>query len=138
MVYLAADNPLPLIEWQENITPFCVTELSENEQIVKKQFTKPFIVYAGSFEGCSCGFSYDDEPCEDEDDTRRDTLARESVKQLSEYLSNVVKKGSVEIFACWDGDQSVEPEVRIVVTPSYFSGNEFAFGEKQFIEVVQN
>ena len=27
MVYLAADNALPLIEWQENITPFCVTEL---------------------------------------------------------------------------------------------------------------
>ncbi len=61
MIYIAADNPLPLIEWQENVTPFCVSELSEGEKRVKKQFTKPFVAYAGSYEGCSCGFSYGDE-----------------------------------------------------------------------------
>ena len=138
MVYLAADNPLPLIEWQENVTSFCVTEISESELNVKKQFTKHFIAYAGSYEGCSCGFSYDSEPCQDEDDTRRDTLARESVKQLSDYLSNVIKKGSVEIFACWQGDEETESEERIVVKPDYFGGTEFAFGERQFIEVVQS
>ena len=101
-------------------------------------FSKIFIAYAGSFKGCSCGFSYDDDPCDKEDDTRRNTLARESVKQLSAYLSNVVKKGSIEIFACWDGDQEDEPEERIVVTPTHFGGDEFAFGEKQFIKVVDS
>jgi len=138
MLYLAADNPLPLIDWQEDTTVFCVTELSESEQIVKKQFTKPFVAYAGSFEGCSCGFSYDEELSEDEDDAKRDILARESVKQLSEYLTDIVKKGFVEIFTCWDGDQEVKPEERIVVTPAYFGGNQFALEEKWFIEVVQS
>lgn len=137
MVYIAADNPLPMIEWQENITPFSVSELSEDEKRVIKQFTKPFVAYAGSYEGCSCGFSYDNSPIEDEDDAQRDALSRESVKQFSEYLSNLVKNGSVELFACWNGDQEAEPEEKITVTPDYFGGEKFAFKERQFLTVVQ-
>jgi hypothetical protein len=137
MIYIAADNPLPIIEWQENVTPFCVSELSEDEKRVIKQFTKPFVAYTGSYEGCGCGFTYDDEPIEDEDDARRDKLSRESVKQFSEYLSNLVKNGSVELFACWDGDQETKPEKKLTVTPDYLGGEEFAFEEKQFLKVVQ-
>jgi hypothetical protein len=137
MVYIAADNPLPLIEWQENITPFSVTELTEDEYKVKKQFTKPFIAHLGSFEGCSCGFYIEDnESSEGEDDKRRDELAYESVKQLSAYLSNIVKNGSIEIFARWHGNEESEPEERIIVAPDYFGGNEFGFEDKQFIEVI--
>jgi hypothetical protein len=135
MVYIAADNPLPLIEWQENVTSFCVTALSDDEMVVKKQFTKPFIAYAGSFGGCSCGFSYDDSPIEDEDDARDDALSRQSVRELSEYLSNVVRTGQVEIFACWAGDEEAEPEETIEVTPAYFGGDQFEFKEKQFLVV---
>jgi hypothetical protein len=137
MIYVASDNPLPMIEWQENITPFSVSELSEDEKSVIKQFTKPFVAYAGSYEGCSCGFWYDDSPIEDEDDARKDSLSRESVRQFSEYLSNLVKNGSVELFACWNGDQEIEPEEKLTVTPDYFGGKEFAFKEKQFLTVVQ-
>ena len=137
MIYIAADNPLPIIEWQENVTPFCISELSEDEKRVIKQFTKPFVAYAGSYEGCGCGFVYDDEPIEDEDDARRDKLSRESVKQFSEYLSNLVKNGSVELFACWDGDQEAESEEKLTVTPDHLGGEEFAFEEKQFLKVVQ-
>jgi hypothetical protein len=137
MIYVAADNPLPMIEWQENVTPFSVVELSEDEKRVIRQFTKPFVAYVGSYEGCGCGFSYDDSPIEDEDDARQDALSRESLKQLSEYLSNLVKSGSVELFACWDGDQEAEPEEKLTVTPDFFGGETFAFGEKQFLTVVQ-
>jgi hypothetical protein len=90
MVYIAADNALPLIEWQENVTAFCVSELSEDEKRVSRQFSKPFLAYAGSYGGCSCAFSYGGYPVEEEVDAREDALARESVRQLSEYLSNLV------------------------------------------------
>ena len=135
MVYIAADSPLPLIEWQENVSAFCVSDLSEDEKRVSKQFSKPFLAYAGSYGGCSCGFSYGEFPVEDEDDVREDVLARESVQQLSEYLTNLVKSGSIEMFACWDGDQEVEPEERQSVTPDYFGGEVFGFKEKQFLVV---
>jgi hypothetical protein len=135
MVYVAADNALPLIEWDENVTAFCVSELTEDEKKVSKQFSKPFLAYAGSFGGCSCGFSYGEEEVEDEDDREEDALSRESVRQLSEYLSSLVKNGSIEIFACWDGDQEAEPEERQTVSPDYFGGEEFSFKEKQFLIV---
>ena len=138
MIYIAADSPLPIIEWQENVTTFSVTEISEAEKSVTKQFTKPFVAYAGSYEGCSCGFSYDDEPIEDGDDARRDALSRESVQQFSVYLSNLVKNGSVELFACWDGDQEALPEEKLLVTPDYFGGNIFDFEEKLFLTIVQS
>lgn len=135
MVYIAADGPLPLIEWEENVTAFCVLDLSGDEKRVSKQFSKPFIVYAGSYGGCSCGFSYGDFSAEDEDDAREDALARESVRQLSEYLSNLAGNGFVELFACWDGDKEAEPEERQAVTPDYFGGDAFSFKEKQFLVV---
>ncbi|HEV2802074.1 MAG TPA: hypothetical protein VGW12_16485 [Pyrinomonadaceae bacterium] len=135
MVYIAADEPLPLIEWQENVSVFCVTKLSEGEKRVHRQFSRPFVYYLGSYEGCGCGFSYDDEPVEDEDDRRRDAAARESVRQLSKYLSDVVRRGSVEMYACWDGDQEAEPEERLEVRPDFFGGETFAFKEKLFFKV---
>jgi hypothetical protein len=135
LVYIAADNPLPLIEWQENVTPFCVTELSDDETVVKKHFTKPFVVYAGSHGGCSCGFSYGGAPTENEVDAQEDALSRESVQQLYQYLSQAVTAGPVEMFACWDGDQQSEPEERLNVEPAYFGGEQFGFKEKQFFVV---
>lgn len=135
MVYISADNPLPLIDWQENVTAFCVSELTEDEKKVSKQFSKPFLAYAGSYGGCSCGFSYGEEEFEDEDDREEDALARESVRQFAEYLSPLVKNGSIEIFACWDGDQEAEAEERQTVTPDYFGGEKFSFKEKQFLIV---
>lgn len=138
MVYIASDEPLPLIEWQEKLTPFCVSVLSNGEKRVCRQFTKQYVAYAGSYQGCSCGFSYDNSLVEDEEDDPHDVLSRESVRQLSEYLSNLVKHGPVEMFSSWDGDQEAEPEGRLVVTPDYFGGDEFAFKERQFLTVVRS
>ncbi len=139
MVYIAADTSLPIIEWQYEKSVFSVTELLKGEECVRKQFTKSFVYYLGSYEGCGCGFSYGDEygdePIEDEDDLKRDIAARESVRQLSEYLSYVVKSGLIELYACWDGDQEANVEERLNVTPAYFGGESFAFEEKQFLEV---
>lgn len=135
MVYIAADNPLPLIEWQEDVTTFCVSRLAEDEKRVAKQFSKPFLAYAGSYGACSCGFSYGASPIETEKDAKEDALGRESVRQLSEYLSELVRDGSIEIFVCWDGDQESEPEERQSVTPDYFGGEAFGFKEKQFLVV---
>jgi hypothetical protein len=135
MVYIAADNPLPLIKWEEDVTTFHVSQLSEDQKRVAKQFTKPFLAFAGSYGGCSCGFSYGEFPVENEDDAKEDAWARKSIKQLSAYLSNLINNGPIEMFACWDGDQESEPEERQSVTPEYFGGETFAFKEKQFLVV---
>jgi len=133
-VYIAADSPLPLIEWQENVTPFCVTTISEDEQSVKKHFTKKHIVYAGSFEGCGCGFYFDRDPIDPYDtyEKARDAKSRESVRQLSLYLHRAMKNGIVQMFVCREGAQSNEPSHIYTVTPEFFGGEEFAFGRDDY------
>lgn len=135
-VYIAADNPLPLIEWQEDVTFFCVYDLSDDELAVRGRFTKPFVAHLGAYTGCSCGFSYG-WPIETEDDKREDAWGRESVRLLSEYVSELVKNSEVELFSCWEGDQETEPEEKLMVSPDFFGGEEFDFKEKQFLKVVE-
>ena len=140
MAYIAADSPLEFIRWDENRPAFCVTELTEDDISVKKQFTKPFVGYLGAQTGCSCGFTYSEDQLllENNDDDRKEyAQSQESVRRLSEYLHGLVEFGSVEIFASWDGDQESEPIERLDVTPEYFGGAEFAFGEKQFLVVMK-
>lgn len=136
-LYIASDKPLPLIEWNEDKPGFCVMELQEREEVVRKQFTLPFVVYAGSFEGCSCGFVYDDEPIDDDEfEQQYDRQARESVRKLSEYVSSILKDGSVEMFACWEGEQEDEPDESLVVGPEFFDREEFGFEDGKHYKVT--
>ena len=58
MIYIASDRPLPLIDWQDEFPAFHVRELREEEMAVRTHFKKPYVYYAGSHEGCGCGFAY--------------------------------------------------------------------------------
>jgi hypothetical protein len=138
MVYIAADRPLPLIEWQENNPGFWTGAIQEDG--VRKQFTKPYVYEAGSHEGCGCGFAYGIWPIDDDspwaEGRRADEEAgRESVRRLSEYLSRAVEEGEVELYACWDGDQEKDPVERATITPADLGGPAFEFKDSQFLIV---
>jgi hypothetical protein len=139
MVYIAADNPLPLIHQQSNGC-FHVTELREDEVGVRRQFTKQHIRYVGSYEGCGCGFRYGIWPISDDspwaEDNRADEAAgRESVERLSQYLFSAVKEGDVELYACWDGSQTDDPASRSTVTPAAIGEPSFEFQDRQFLTI---
>ena len=102
-VYLAADRPLALREWDEQRPSFNVTELSEDEAAVRGRFSKPHVYYLGAYTGCSCGFTVD------EDGEEAD--AERSVVDLVAYVRDAAGEGTVELFTCWDGDY-LEPAAR--------------------------
>ena len=133
LVYIASDSPVRLIPWDPNDRGFHLQEPSgERDESVRRQFSKPFVYYAGSHLGCGCGFEYGqwEDPEEDEDERRK------SVADLSRYLADAVKEqGAVELFACWDGDQAEKPESRETITPEWIGGERFRFKEKQFFVV---
>jgi hypothetical protein len=142
MLYLAADQALPLIPWQENNPGFWVREIREAEAGVRKQFTKPYLCYLGSHEGCGCGFAYGIWPIDANspfaEDKRADEEAgRESVRRLSEYLARAVADGAVELYACWDEEQECEPVERGAITPADIGGPAFQFKDSQFLTVQQ-
>ena len=125
-LYLASDEPLPLIQ-----TPaFNVAELQDYDVEAKKQFSKAFTVFLGAYTGCSCGFAYDSEPNEDEREEIEDRNARESVQALVSYLEEQVKRSSLEIFACWNGEQGDPPLSTLSVAPQYFVADEWPISDE--------
>jgi hypothetical protein len=118
MVYVASDYPLPTSSWDEARPCFYVEALSERDEPVRRQFTKPWVYYAGSHEGCGCGFQYGQYPGHEED-VAEVAAARDSRRRLAEYVAVALQhQPEVQLFACWDGDQAVEPEHRGRMRPS--------------------
>ena len=111
VVYIASDYPLPTLAWNQERPGFHIAELSELEEPVRRQFSKPFVYYAGSHEMCGCGFQYGEYEGYDEDADL--PQKRASRQQLAEFLAVALQhQPEVEVFACWDGDRAVQPEHR--------------------------
>jgi hypothetical protein len=139
MVYIAAEAPLPLVHWDDQHPGFHVEELNDenpDEKNVRCQFTKPYIYYVGSFEGCGCGFNYGQVLNYEEDDK---TERRRSAEDLSNYLSVQISRwGPIELFACQVGDEGAPPVCRGTITPDDIGGERFWFEEKHFLLIVPN
>jgi hypothetical protein len=140
MLYLASDIKLPLIAWDDGvIQSLCVTELPEGCECVKAQFSKPFVYYVGSYEGCGCGFSFGVYEVIDEDDRLSFEQGRSSVIELFDYLATNIKlTDKFELFSCLAGNEAICPEVHDKIFLSKFCiGDYFEFGDKQYIEIYK-
>lgn len=130
-VYIASDKPLPLISWVEEKPAFYVEEVRKDEACVKKQFKYQHIYYAGSHEGCGCGFFKDGEVGEEL------SQAEENYNKLSYYLKKAKESGAkLQIFSCWEGDQTAKPEYREEINEGILNEKQFEFKEKALYEVV--
>jgi YcxB-like protein len=136
MVYLAADKPLSVVAWNEAEPGFNVSDLAEDEQRVKCQFSKQHVVYAGAHEGCGCGFQcaeYGHENYEPEELNR----CRRALEEFSEYLRGELERvGTIELFASWDGDQAAPPDHHRKLTPGSLMNPNFFFLERELSTIV--
>lgn len=133
VLYIAADRPLPLIPWNPESPEFHVTEVDDREASVKSQFSKPFVYYAGSHQGCGCAYDLESVSIGEPDEL---TSARGSREALVDYLRDGVEAvGSLELYTCWDGDWA-EPSVqRISIAPTALAPEELWLPERTFAVV---
>ncbi|HJR63615.1 MAG TPA: hypothetical protein VJ803_07915 [Gemmatimonadaceae bacterium] len=132
VLYAAADVPLPTIDTGNPPPLLSVQLLGPDEQDVRVHFSKRHAYVLGAHTGCSCGFSYGDG-----DGT--DAWGRESVRRLSAYLASAVERaGPIELFACWNGDETKPLEIRATITPGEFDADRerFALAERWLAVVV--
>lgn len=123
-VYIASDHELPLIAWDESAPSFYIDELSTDGD-VKKQFTLPEVAYAGSHEGCGCGFLKDGAVGEELEDVD------ENYHKLASYIKGLQTKGaSIQLFSCWEGEQTSPAESNETIRVSDLMTKEFEFKEK--------
>jgi hypothetical protein len=114
-VYVAANAPLPLNDYVPG-RPFHTANLAQaGEEAVGQHFTKPHVVYVGSYDACGCGFfSLEDAEYLEPEEVE---AARQSLAAFVAYLDAVlVLHGSVELFTCWEGEQDRAPVRSGVVT----------------------
>lgn len=136
-LYIASDESLPLITWNKQSPAFHVIELSEQEQVIRKQFSSPYVYYAGSHEGCGCAFNYGREYPEYEDDPEELKAAEESTTRLADYLSDVVPKvGALQIFSCWEGEGEKSPEYFREITPDEIRRKDFIFRVPELLTIT--
>jgi len=133
-LYLASDKELPLIPWEKASPAFNTTALSEADISVKSQFSLRNVIYLGSYQGCGCGFM----PA-DEDEPKDIANRAATVQALSCYLDNALLQAThLEMFLCWEGDQTQSPVSKKVVFPQDFLVEEFPLAEKEFAKVVMH
>lgn len=136
MVYLASDLPLRTIPWDKAAPGFTTSALASSdkdlEKLLRRQFTKPHLLYVGSYEGCGCGFQLSEYPAESSEPADL-ALSRRSLRDFAAFLRDELPRaGTIELFACWDGDQGALPEHRRALTPLSLEADNFFFLEKEF------
>jgi hypothetical protein len=128
-VYLASGKPLQSTYWNKAIPAFYIEGVPD-DHVVRRQFSQPYVYYAGSHQGCGCGFLKDGEANLDLQRSQADYMS------LSATVREAVSSGtSSEVFACWEGDQNQQPEHIDSVTPREMNEQSFQLKERQLLHV---
>lgn len=103
---------------------------------VRARLTTPYVQYVGSHEGCGCGFNSADLAWDgltrlsdvtplvealSEDERGALAAQQRSRVRLRDLVETALADGPVEVYGCWDGDESLEATGEASVDPSHFT-----------------
>lgn len=109
VLYVASDQELHLIPRDETRPAFHIATLRDGERDVRRNFSKPFVYFAGAAEGCSCAFA---DWIFIDDDAEAAEAHRAEVQPLVSYIeSSVRRSSSVELYMCHDGEWANPPRL---------------------------
>jgi hypothetical protein len=97
---------------------------------VRRHFAVPYVYYAGSHEVCGCGFMKDGR---DDDDRARSQADYDALARC--IRSTQAAGATVELFACWEGDQADDPDFPEMRSVEDIEDPAFEFREGQFVSV---
>lgn|SRR5450756_1437946 len=144
-LYIASDRRLPVTRqpeypkdctksptWPREAQRFHTAVLKPTQEVVHSHFSHPHVLYAGSYEGCGCGFNYGREYPEAEDDAAHLTAACQSVAEL---VRSVRDSGVREIYSCWFDDEAKPTVHQRTITPETLASPEFVFGDRELLRI---
>ena len=121
-----------------NQTDLYLEEPSQDELIgLRPKFTKTYLYYVGSYQGCSCGFSCDPTNLNDQEtgnDKVEQIKAVRSVTALLSLIDKLTKQEDLEFYCCWEGDwkSPIEYRDQIDIRQIRLGTNYFGLTEKEF------
>ncbi|HYH63770.1 MAG TPA: hypothetical protein VD866_03635 [Urbifossiella sp.] len=135
VVFVASDYPLPTWPWDQTRPAFHVTEVTDPADSIRQRFTKPYVFYAGSHEGCGCGFHYGPYGGGDPDAAVEPVVA-DCRRRFGDYLAVALQHQSeVEVYACWSGDEEAPAEYHDRATPAELGMGEVYVRERELVIV---
>lgn len=136
-VYIASDQPLPEIPWDTNAPGFHVKNSEAETEPIRGRLPFPHQAYAGSHEGCGCGFQFGEYPdFEKPEDVQ---LAQKSRAALAAYLQSRLTQGAqIALYACWDGDQEKPEQQRSVISPAELLTTKTFFQERELLLIEKD
>ena len=134
ILYMASDKVRPLIPFDPDHRAFCVQEPGAYGGNIRAQFTKPHVYELDSDQGCGCGFAREHDWMNE--DPEQLAATRDNQERLSRYLAAcLADEDSLELYGCWNGDESQPPVRHREITPQDVLGERFHFIEKEHIIV---
>ena len=136
-VYIASDHELPEIDWDESDPKFYVEIIDGREAKIDRHLKLPHVAYAGSSQGCGCGFRKPVDMPEELLAPGESEESQANYDALASYIENMQKSGaSCEIYVCWEGDQGQPSEFRSRITTEELASREFVLAEKTLYELA--
>jgi hypothetical protein len=123
--------------WPSKVIQYSVENLTEDNKTVAQHFSTAYVKYAGSFEGCGCGFNASYNP-EWDDPPEEDCHYRagiESRRLLREYVERHKIR---QIYACWSGDESLTPDSSFEITPEQITNHNFEIPERVMLRISES
>ena len=128
-VYVASDAPLPESKWNEHAPAFYLEAVPQSEGVCK-QFRYRHVYYAGSHEGCGCGFSKDGR------DSQELQQCQDNYHALAGVLSGALQAGAeLQLFTCWEGEQTNRPETTGALTAEELVEPQFELQQLSLLSV---
>jgi len=118
--------------WPREAQRFHTAELRPGQEAVRAHFSHPQVLYAGSYEGCGCGFDFGREYPEAEDEPEQLIAAAQSVEELVRYVREL---RVLQIYTCWFGDEAQPTLHERTVTPATLASQEFFFREQELLSI---
>jgi hypothetical protein len=129
--YVGSDSPLPTLKWDEKNPQYYLSDSEPDDgiSIAKQHFTKKYVYYAGSHEGCGCGFIYGPE-----DDAKELEIRKKSVKGLVSTIEKALElSDTAELLVTWASRERQSPSRRLEMTPGQLLCDDFPLDEKDFV-----
>ncbi|MDY7109512.1 MAG: hypothetical protein SYC29_12830 [Planctomycetota bacterium] len=133
ILFLGSDVPLPTSAWRKEAPAFFLSDTDPGSK-VKRHFSTSHVYYAGSHEGCGCGFFYDQE-----DDPEEYEIRKASVRDLVSAIQLALRSApKVELLVTWTGDEKKPPKRRLNMLPHELLGTKFPLDENDFVTIMES
>lgn len=155
MLYLAAPQPIPLVELKDDDVGLVVANLTNENEAAKQHFGTEHVYFVSTHDGCACTFGVAADVAQGgivncilgvlfpkllRASKRKQSAGYRATCELKEYLTTHVTVAGFSLYSCWAGDEgeTPDPELQASMTLQQFFAQLETTGleERQMIRLL--